>query len=465
MLVASLLIFFVFSMQCGIVDSLTHLSDPVVRWKTQLGLGTIASAGLKQKNALVLSNDGFRLYATLDDGSLSVLDTSTGNVLSTYVPPPTSEGWSVSNIGSGASISSTSGDVVYAVQDSPPPFRWNGTFWYQYEGWFATGIYNNSQLTKVSPAFYPKPVESSRIISLDYEGKQRWMNTLNGFVVGTPIYGSKIQADGSKLVYVLHNVKNIGQFTILMENSNGTSVRVLYNEVSKDGLPFSPMTKIRSQLGEDVLYWVSTMSTDPGYDPRGRIHRVIVRPSLQIISSNARHEYVGAATRPLLNTNGTSVWVAGTSSRLYKLNWQANASMWKGTVSSALDWNFQMDTSLRNETMPVMASPILSSDGNLLFASSTTTTFYCLHAPSGTEVWRFRHKKRSIYMTESKLSPDDKMLYSILVRVKEIIVALLLCVPLVKSFSHLPFLVTAVHGWHSHRSRCSYRVDHVGAQL
>ncbi len=135
----------------------------------------------------------------------------------------------------------------------------------------------------MQPAFYPEPVESLHIISLYFVGKQRWMYTLNGFVVGTPTYGNNVQADGSKLVYVLHNVKNIGQFTILMENSNGTSVRVLYNEVSKDGLPFSPMTKIRSQLGEDMLYWVSTMSTDPGYDPRGRIHRVIVRPSLQII--------------------------------------------------------------------------------------------------------------------------------------------------------------------------------------
>lgn len=417
---ASALIFIVLSIQWGTVLSLTHLSEPVIRWKTQLGLGSIASAGLKRKNELVLSRDGSRLYATLDDGSLSVLDTVQGDVTFTFVPSPARQGWSVSNIGSGASISSSSGDLVYAVQDSPPPFRWNGTFWYQYEGWFATGIYNNSQLTKVKPAFYPEPVETSRIISLDYKGTHRWMFTINGFVVGTPIYGDQVQADGSKLVYVLHNVNNVGQFTILIENSNGTSARVLYNEVSKGGMPFSPMTKIRSLRGEDVLYWVSTMNSDPGYDPRGRLYRVIVRQPLQIISSNARHEYVGAATRPVINSDGTSIWIAGTYSRLYKLNWQANASMWKGTVSSALDWEFRMDTSLRNETMPVMATPTLSSDGQFLYVPSTTTSFYCIHAPSGKEVWKLRHRKRSIYMNEAKVSPDGAIVYSILVCVKDV---------------------------------------------
>ena len=48
-----------------------------------------------------------------------------------------------------------------------------------------------------------------------------------------------------------------------------------------------------------------------------------------------------------------------------------------------------MDTSLRNETMSVMASSILSSVGNLLFASSMTTKFYCAHALSGAEVILF----------------------------------------------------------------------------
>lgn len=397
-----------------IAEALTHLSQPVIRWKTQLGDGTIASAGLKRKNAVVLSNDGSELYATLDDGSLAILSTTTGALVTTYVPSPIEQRWTVSNIGSGASVSSQSGDIVYAVQDSPPPFRWNGTFWYQYEGWFASGIYNNWELTKLNPAFYPPSVELSRVISLDYRGQQRWMHSLNGFIVGTPVYGNRVQADGSKLVYVLHNVNNTGQITILMENSNGTSVQVLYNEVSKGGLPFSPMTMISSHLGDDVLFWSSTMNEEPGYDPRGRFYRVIVRPSLQILSSNGRHEFVGTATRPLLNGNGTSIWVAGTYARLYKLSWQADTAMWKGIASSEVDWKFQMDPSLRNETMPVMASPILSSDDRFLFIPSTTTAFYCIDAQSGEEVWKLKHPKRSIYMTEAKLSPDNTILYSIL---------------------------------------------------
>jgi outer membrane protein assembly factor BamB len=68
--------------------------------------------------------------------------------------------------------------------------------------------------------------------------------------------------------------------------------------------------------------------------------------------------------------------------------------------------------------MPVMASPTLSSDGQFLFVPSTTTTFYCIHAPTGAEVWKLKHRKRSIYMNEAKLSPDDAMVYSILVCVK-----------------------------------------------
>jgi hypothetical protein len=398
--------------------ALKHLSKPILKWKTQLGCGTIACAGFKGKNELALSENGLRLYVTLDDGSLALLDTSMGSIVATYTPSVLATGWTISNTGSGVSVSRQQvGDLVYAVQDSPPPFRWNDTFWYRYEGWYQSGVYNNSALSKLPPLFYPPPVESSRIISLDSNGAERWTYTIQGLVVGSPIHGGD---NISKLVYVLHNVNNKGQFTVLREtnDSNGKAkVEVLYKENSTFGFPYSPVRIIPSSLiaRQDVLYWFETMNNEPGYDQRGKVHRIIVKLNpLQIYSTQARHEFVGSATRPLLTRNGTAIWVGGYSSRIHKLTWQPDGPFWKGTNSS-VDWSVQMDRSLRNETMPVMASPVVSSNGQLLFVPSTTTSFYCINAMTGAVIWKLNHQKRSIYTTEAKLSPDDAVVYSVLV--------------------------------------------------
>jgi len=403
----------------GIISeaTLTHFTKPLIRWKNQLGCGTIACAGLKRNNALVLSDDGSKLYLTRDDGSLVVLNTTNGRGIANYVPSLIATNWTVSNIGSGVSVHQQLGDIVYAVQDSPPPFRWTETFWYRYEGWYQSGVYNNSLLSKLPPLFYPKPVESSRLVSLDSNGKARWTYQMQGLVVGTPIHGGAY-GNASKLVYVLLNVNNTGQFTVLRENNNtnGTiTAQVLYRENSTFGYPYSPMTIVRSAtLEQDALYWYETMNREPGYDPRGKLHRITVQPKLlKIISSQARHEYVGSATRPLIDNNGTFIYVGGYGSRIHKLRWKANEPIWKGTNSSVA-WTIQMDQSLRNETMPLMASPILSSDRNLLFAASTATSFYCINATTGAAIWKLNHKKKSIYTAEAKLSPDDAVLYSVL---------------------------------------------------
>lgn len=403
----------------SIEAALTHLSKPLITWSSELGCGTIACAGFKRKNELALSENGSRLYVPLDDGSLAVLDSFTGSIITTYIPSVLAKGWTVSNTGSGVSVSrQKAGDLIYAVQDSPPTFKWNDTFWYRYEGWYQSGVYNNLLLSKLPPLFYPPAVESSRIVSLDSDGKERWTYTLQGLVVGTPIHGGD---NSTKLVYILHNVKNKGQFTVLRETNDSygrAKVEVLYKENSTFGFSYSPMTVIPSSLNvrQDVLYWFETMNREPGYDQRGKVHRIIIKLNpLQISSTQARHELVGSATRPLLNGNGTEMWVGGYSSRIHKLSWQPNAPFWKG-ANSSVAWSVQMDRSLRNETMPVMASPILSSKGKLLFVPSTTTSFYCIDATTGAVVWTLKHGKRSIYTTEAKLSPDDAVVYSILVR-------------------------------------------------
>jgi hypothetical protein len=398
--------------------ALTHLAKPLVSWKTQLGCGTIACAGLKRNNELVLSVNGTKLYVTLDDGSVAVLDASTGSKMPSYVPLVKDKGWTVSNIGSGVSVSQIVGNLVYAVQDSPPPFKWNDTWWYRYEGWFQSGVYNNKLLTTLPPLYYPKPVELSRIINLDSNGKERWTFPLQGFVVGTPLHGGRDVNSTSKLVYVLYNVNNIGRFTVLREvtNTNGTmTVQVLYMENSTFGYPYSPMRIVRlPKQQQDVLYWFETMNTVPGFDQRGRVHRISVNiTSLRIISTQGRQELVGSASRPLLNTNGSSIWAGGHRSRIHKLSWQSDGPMWKG-ANSSVAWSIQMDQSLRNSTMPLMASPVMSSDDKLLFVPSTSTSFYCINAITGATVWKLKHSKRSIYMAEAKISPDNAVVYSIL---------------------------------------------------
>jgi hypothetical protein len=425
---------------------LIHFTEqPELEWKVNvLGQpGRISTPGLIKHNAIITSKDGSLLYMTMDDGSLVVVDTLNGTTRSIYRPPSLGEGFFTSNDYSGVALSHDRADnLLYAVHDSPPQPAWNGTFWYDLDPWYAEDRYEDS--ARISPSFpndvYINPTtlpdtERSRVISLDSKGNLRWMHEVEGNVVGTPLFGSHLSTE---LVYVLHNVDNIGRLSILQVepfmldlnttiNTNATlttlyNVTTFYHEVSTYLWPYAPMTMVTDKganaSNNDVLYWSETRDDLPGYDRRGKFHRATITPAMAVNTKDDRNEYIGTPTHPVVSHNHSEIYIMGRRSTVALMNFDPNPSgmggWWSGTIQLP-KWAVHLDISERNETMPLGVAGVLTKDDSRMFVPGGGTSLFSLNVTDGTDLWEY-DSKQSTYVAQLKLSPDDEVVYSISAR-------------------------------------------------
>ena len=85
------------------------------------GTGDAKLPGISRRNTVQISPDDTRIYVTLDDGTLHLVDPETGNVTSTLDVEEWAENWKV-DCASGVSFHSgpNSQFSVYSVMDEPP---------------------------------------------------------------------------------------------------------------------------------------------------------------------------------------------------------------------------------------------------------------------------------------------------------------------------------------------------------
>jgi len=424
----------------GVSSSLIHYtSSPKLEWKVDvLGRpGRISTPGMVKNNAIVTSHTGDLLYMTFDDGSLVVGNATSGATLSIFVPDVLVEGSYTSNDGSGVCVS-RNGDVIYAVHDSPPQPIWNGTFWYDSDPWYIENRYGDS--AAIDP-YFPSNVrieskedrELSRIISLDWQGKLRWTHTIEGVVIGTPLFGSQQNAE---LVYVLHNKDNIGRITILKidkeyiveestilaANSDYENtfynVTTLFHQVSTSTWPYAPASLVTDQ-NHDVLYWSQARSDLPGYDRRGKLYRTIITPDLNVEMNDGRYEFVGTPTKPIVSHSHSEIYFLSKSSSINMIDWvpSINGSlnnMWTGLMKYPA-WSVSIGVSERNSTLPLQVAAILTQDDERMYLPGVGTSLLCLNTKNGKLLWSY-DTKISNYVAQMVLSPDEKVVYSIAAR-------------------------------------------------
>ena len=394
---------------------LGHLPEPAVRWETRLpgagpggsGSGGGGKPGPRRHNAVRLSPDGTRLYVTLDDGTVHILDADNGDdgggrVVASYRPPVSDDGGTNIVCASGVSFSDSSGDAsddifaVYAVLDVPAI---GGT---------------------ATPT-------TSRVVAINHPtGDVRWISpVLEGSVAGTPQVGS----DG-RYVYLTRNVEvgdqqggfgQDGHFTLLDAQDGGSVVYTQPSSAYRGGNetgPYAPLELVHrpfsGNFGEgegsanrnDVAVWAQ--SNGGGMTLNGMSLAFQFPPS-NTGNSSAWSPYLlkvngwSTATRPTLSYDGQNLYFTASKASLRGWNTRfGRRASWKAE---------QLDANPANSRAALAAAATLSVDERSLFVASGSDSFYSLDAYTGLTNWRA--EADSPFYAEARVSPDGRRVFSI----------------------------------------------------
>eukprot|EP00592_Proboscia_alata_P002110 CAMPEP_0194376272 /NCGR_PEP_ID=MMETSP0174-20130528/24701_1 /TAXON_ID=216777 /ORGANISM="Proboscia alata, Strain PI-D3" /LENGTH=745 /DNA_ID=CAMNT_0039156857 /DNA_START=463 /DNA_END=2697 /DNA_ORIENTATION=+ len=449
-----------------------YLENAKVVWTTSLSSGKIFDTGLYKGNGILYSSEGDKniLYATTDNGQLHVLNAQDGSVVHQFMPP-TIDGFSSTSRafdlrGSGHRewftqcssqpalyYNNTDGDlgyIVYAVVDTPPLKTPSHSNTDNIEKWFA----NYTML-------YEAPSEQSRIIAVNVnDGTLRWIETIVGVASGTPVIG-----EGGKFIYVTHNVDNKhGHITVLSDNNeeevlnnNNNNSRIVYTRTSETGI-FASLSKPALEYGYESLFWGETGTVDTsqnnqrgaeklGYAKQnGRIHVIrdlrtisgnkfssgVIKSNIAmttISSPTVANRYVMeklSSSEQQTSSGDLDLWMSGTKAAI--VGWVGGLSLQK-----TFTYRQRVHASLRNKTMPIESSVTLHPYHQLIYASATSPSFYCLDSQTGDTLWKDEpqpihepynpeiyynrlhspDRGTSVIRNEARISPDGKRIYTI----------------------------------------------------
>jgi hypothetical protein len=152
----------------------------------------------------------------------------------------------------------------------------------------------------------------SRIVAVNPDGTLKWLVSLSGYVVGTPVIG----VDGTN-IYVSHNIRNSsgdyeGFITVIL----GSKGVVLYSELQEaDRIgPYGPLANTVGTDGSDLVMWAD--SSSDGYASSGGTIFMLVQSQNSSgleVKSFSNSTFTSVTKPAFLNT---SMWMGGHESRL-----------------------------------------------------------------------------------------------------------------------------------------------------
>jgi hypothetical protein len=300
------------------------LEEPFVKWTYQIpGSGSIGSRGFRKGNAIVISRDESRLFATADDGSLHIINPDNGPEGEALVYQPESVAGAYTECRSGVALSESTGTIfaVYAVVDTP------NSFGVPYDGLEAADA---------------SKVVTSRVLAVNSSGSLRWSVSLNGYVSGTPVVGAN-----GVTVYVSHNVPTEngdyrGKLTVISDNDGDPLIGD--GSPSSDQGTYGPLAIQTDALGRDQVLWAE--SRGDGYESgSGRVYSLSqAEPGSGEFSFTTFSSWdVPSVTRPTISRDLSGVWFGGFRSTL---------AGWTGSVGTDTEldpvWQDSLPPSERN---------------------------------------------------------------------------------------------------------------------
>ena len=194
----------------------------------------------------------------------------------------------------------------------------------------------------------------SRIIAINPDGSLRWIQSILGIAMGTPVIGTM------GYVYTTHNnVDHQGYFSILSQEDDNyddvdlsVEVQTFINPVP---VPHGPISITRkpnddnaenNNYWEDLLVWGESLLYEhipPLSSPsrEGRLFQANVSKNCGVrIRSTIQHIGMKMLVAPTLSQDGTHIWMVGSDARIMGHDYNHNFT-----------WVQQLDTSRHYEHM------------------------------------------------------------------------------------------------------------------
>jgi hypothetical protein len=250
--------------------SAEYLSEPTLRWSLQLeGSGRLSSRGMRKGNAVVAHNDGKRLVATMDDGSLHVVQTTPQvKSLSVYEPTPVDNKYTECRSGP---------VIVYpaegqeAAQDFPGGTPSAASIAAQGKSYVVYSVVDATVASDIqfdeSGLAVPSENEgstTSRVLAVNVDdGSLKWSVQVPGRVQGDVVVGTTG-------IYISHNIGSVGFLSVIMVNEDGSSADAVATLTFSNGRngPFGPPALQQNAGSGDVVIvaesWGQGFSQDLG---------------------------------------------------------------------------------------------------------------------------------------------------------------------------------------------------------
>jgi len=371
------ILLFISCNQASVVVHASFLAQPKLIWTYLIpGSGQLGGPSFRKGNSVSFYDDTNAVYATSDDGSLHIIYPEESFV---FQPPAVAS--SFTECRSGVAFS-PSGIAVYAVIDVPA-----GTAFVAADGSVGTG-----------------GEATSRIVAVNPDGTLKWLVSLSGYVVGTPVIG----VDGTN-IYVSHNIRNSsgdyeGFITVIL----GSKGVVLYSELQEaDRIgPYGPLANTVGTDGSDLVMWAD--SSSDGYASSGGTIFMLVQSQNSSgleVKSFSNSTFTSVTKPAFLNT---SMWMGGHESRLAA--WIIDG----GSQEELPTWRKNVQPTERNVSQPLINAPVASNEG-LLFVTGNSYDLLCYDSGTGELVWTDT-EGRSTYMSEPRVSEivgSDSVVYAI----------------------------------------------------
>ncbi|KAG7369124.1 PQQ-like domain containing protein [Nitzschia inconspicua] len=378
-----------------------YRTAPSLRWSLQLeGSGNLSSRGMRKGNAVVAHKDGIRVVATLDDGSLHIVQTTPQvRTISVFEPPAVDDKFTECRSGPvlvypGEESDATAEEFPSGTPSAAFPAAQGKS--YAIYTVVDASIFSDIQFDEfglVIPNDASEGSTTSRVLAVNlHDGSLKWSVQVPGRIQGDVVVGTTG-------LYISHNVGNEGYLSVIMMDQDGTSANVVATlDFSSGGNgPFGPPAlQSNSGVGDVVIV---AESWGQGYSQElGGLY--MLSPSSDFASAGGRGndayqvQKIGswpysAIAAPLVDGNSVFLGAAGG----ILVGWTGNQRNDLSGISSGRveeiepRWVYQMNPNPRNQSQPVMSSPVIDSTGGLLCTPGVSSDFYCLVTGNGRIAW------------------------------------------------------------------------------
>jgi hypothetical protein len=339
-----------------------YLSRPSLRWSLQLeGSGGLGNRGMRKGNAIVVHNDGTRVIATADDGSIHIVQTAPRvKTLAVFEPPQLNNRYTECRSGPTLVYPSTFDENAFADSPEASSSSTRNGLQHEYAVYAVADVSVTSDFQFDEAGFVQSANNNdsggttSRVMAVNMNGRLKWSVQVPGRIQGDVVVGTSG-------IYVSHNIGDVGFLSVIKTDEDQSTAEVVATLTSSNARngPFTGPALQQSDEGIGDVVLVAE-SWGQGYDEtKGGLF--MLSPSAEFADSGGRgnesYDFQrisswsnSAIAPPVVDGNSVFLGAAGGNFAAFTGNQRNDLS---GISSGRVDeidpqWTVQMPTNPRN---------------------------------------------------------------------------------------------------------------------